>query len=776
MERLARFVIRNRRAVLVGALVSLFLAGAFGGNVATHLKSGGFENPSAPSTKAKHILEQQFNQGDPNLVFLVTAKGGNVDDPAVAAAGRALTERLSNEAGVSLAVSYWTLNNAPPLKSTKGHQALVLARVAGTDDVVDTRVGELTPKYVGSDGTITVAAGGIGPLFREVSKTIERDLAKAELIAIPITLLLLVFVFRGVIAATLPIGIGVLAILGTFLTLRILAAMTSVSIFALNMVTAMGLALAIDYALFVVTRFREEMRNGLSVEDAIVRSMTTAGRTVLFSAATVAISLSALLIFPLFFLRSFAYGGIAVVAIAAAGATIVLPALLAVTGHRVGRAAQNAKATDEGFWHRAAIFVMRRPIPIALAIMALVFVLGAPFLNMKLGVPDDRVLPPGAAGRVVSDQLRDNFASNEASALSVVLPAAPATGDIESYAAAVSKVRGVARVDALTGSYVNGLRVFPAGPQSFRFVEQNGTWLSVVPSVEPMSLAGEQMVKDVRAVSAPTPALVGGASAQLVDAKASLFSLLPWALAIIAVITFTVLFLMFGSLLVPAKAVILNLLSLSATYGAMVWIFQEGHFHGALGFTPTGTLVVTVPILMFCIAFGLSMDYEVFLLSRIKEEHDRGAGNTASVAVGLEKTGGLISAAAALMAIVFVAMGTSQVSFIKLFGLGLALAVVMDATLIRGALVPAFMRLAGNANWWAPAPLKRLYDRFGISESHEGTLMPVKDELYRRGVIKAAKACSSDDELYALLDEENLTVDELLGWGAPASLLQGASS
>jgi putative drug exporter of the RND superfamily len=297
-----------------------------------------------------------------------------------------------------------------------------------------------------------------------------------------------------------------------------------------------------------------------------------------------------------------------------------------------------------------------------------------------------------------------------------------------------------------------------------------------VPSVEPMSLEGEQLVKDIRATAAPVPVLVGGASAQLVDAKHSLFSLLPWALAIIAVITVTVLFLMFGSLLVPAKAVVLNLLSLSATYGAMVWIFQEGHWQHALGFTATGTLVITVPILMFCIAFGLSMDYEVFLLSRIKEEHDRGSDNISSVAVGLEKTGGLVTAAAALMAIVFLAMGTSQVSFIKLFGLGLALAVVMDATLIRGALVPAFMRLAGNANWWAPAPLKRIYERFGISESTEGTLVPVGDDMYRRRIVVAAKRCSSEDELYALLEDENLTVDELLGFGAPAKLLQRSSS
>jgi RND superfamily putative drug exporter len=774
LERLARFVIRHRRFVMAGALATLLVAGAFGGNVAQHLKGGGFEDRKAESTKANHLLKEQFRQGDPNLVFLVTAKAGNVDAPDVAAAGQALTQRLSGEHDVDLAVSYWTLGGAPPLKSKQGHQALVLVRLSGSDDEVDKHVDAITERYVGTNGPITVAAGGQAPLFREVSKTIEHDLAIAEMIAIPITLLLLIFVFRGVIAATLPLAIGVLSILGTFLTLRVLALITDVSIFSLNMVTAMGLALAIDYALFVVTRFREELRGGLGVEDAIVRTMTTAGRTVLFSAATVAISLSALLIFPLFFLRSFAYGGIAVVAIAAAGAVIVLPALLAATGERVGRARGKAKADADGFWHRVAVFVMRRPIPITAGVTAILLVLGAPFIHIKLGVPDDRVLPAHAEGRVVTDELRANFASKEAAALSVIAPDASAGPAIDTYATALSKVKGVARVDALTGSYSAGTKIFPAGPQSLRFNAAKGTWLSVVPSIEPMSLEGEQLVKDVRAIDGPGPILVGGASAQLVDAKASLFARLPWALLLIAVVTFTVLFLMFGSLLVPAKAVVLNLLSLSATYGAMVWVFQEGHFKGALDFTPTGTLVITVPILMFCIAFGLSMDYEVFLLSRIKEEHDRGADNTGSVAIGLEKTGGLVTAAAALMAIVFVAMGTSQVSFIKLFGLGLALAVVMDATLIRGALVPAFMRLAGNANWWAPAPLRRLYDRFGISEA--GPLMTVRDEVYRRGVVKAAKACTNDEELYALLEEENLTVDELLGFGAPASLLQRTAS
>jgi putative drug exporter of the RND superfamily len=356
-------------------------------------------------------------------------------------------------------------------------------------------------------------------------------------------------------------------------------------------------------------------------------------------------------------------------------------------------------------------------------------VLGTPFLGVHFGQPDDRVLTTAASTRAASDVLRTDFRSGEANALSVVASRGNDPAAVTSYAEALSRVPQVARVDAVTGSFANGAQVAPASPASQRFANPTGTWLSAVPvgTLEPQSPAGETLVHAVRAVPAPWPVLVTGSSAQLVDSKAAIFAKVPWALGIVALVTFVTLFLMFGSLLVPTKAVVLNLLSLTATFGAMVWIFQSGHGAGLLHFTATGTLDTTTPILMFCIAFGLSMDYEVFLLSRIKEEHDRGADTMTSVAVGLERTGRIVTAAAALLAIVFISFATSQVTFIKLFGIGLTLAVLMDATLIRGLLVPAFMRLAGNANWWAPAPLRRIYDRFGISE-HDGGDMPVLDD------------------------------------------------
>jgi putative drug exporter of the RND superfamily len=738
LERLARFLLRRRWAVLAATLVVVVAAGAFGGSAITRLKSGGFDDPDAESTRAAKVLADEFGTGDPNLVLLVTAKGGQVDDPAVAAAGEALTRRLAAEPDLAQVVSYWA-TGAPALKSTDGSQALVLGRITGDEEGLDERAAALSGAYARDDATLRVQVGGQAQVFREVGEQVESDLARAESIAVPITLLLLVLVFASAVAGALPLAVGGFAIVGTLLVLRVLAEVTDVSIYALNLTTALGLGLAIDYSLFIVSRYREELRAGREPADALVLTMGTAGRTVLFSAATVAVSLLALLVFPLYFLRSFGYAGIAVVALAAIGALVVLPALLAVLGRRVdrlrlpiGRRRAAAVATREpgaGLWHRIATSVMRRPVPIALAVVAFLVLLGTPFLGVRFGLPDDRVLPAGAEGRQVAEAVRANFAADETSALSVVAPGigdpAAHLADIDGYAAALSRLDGVDRVDALTGSYAAGQRLqgpLPTGdaaipPEARRFAAADGTWLSVVPSVEPYSAAGEDLVAAVRHLQAPLGAQVTGPSAQLVDTKASLFGNLPAAGAIIALVTFALLFAMTGSVVIPVKALVLNLLSLTAIYGAMVFIFQDGHLAGVLGFTPTGTIDTSMPVLLFCIAFGLSMDYEVFLLSRIKEEYDRTGDTVASVAAGLERTGRIVTTAAALLAIVFVAFATSQVSFLKLFGIGTALAILVDATLIRALLVPAFMRLAGRANWWAPAPLRRLHARVGLREA-----------------------------------------------------------
>jgi len=706
----------------VATLGALVVAGAFGGKVADHLSTGGFADPSSESSQAAGLLSGQFHTGNSNFVLLVRARSGSVDDPAVVQRGLALTRQLAGEAHVDGVVSYWSLKNAPPLRSRDGSEALVLARIQGDDDQVRDRVKLLEPRYAISDSDVTVQVGGRAEVFHQVGDQVERDLQKAEGISVPITLVLLILVFGSVVAAGLPLAIGGVAIIGTFLVLRVIASLTQVSIFSLNLTTAMSLGLGIDYALFIVSRYREEMRAGLAPHDAVVRSVQTAGRTVLFSALTVAVSLAALLVFPLAFLRSFAYAGIAVVALAATAAVVFLPAVLAMLGTRVDKWVlwrRTPKPVGEGFWHRLATVVMRRPLPIAAAIIALLLLLGAPFLRVNFGLPDDRVLPKSATSRQVQDQIRTRFDAEEISAMSVVAPSAAGAdpAELTSYAERLSRLDGVARVDALTGSFVDGRQVAPPNPTSVRFDAPGGTWFSVVPSVEPLSGRGEQLVRDIRATPAPFGVVVGGDAAQLVDSKAALFGKIALAGTLIGIVTFVVLFLMTGSVVVPVKAVVLNLLSLSATFGAMVWVFQEGHFSGLLNFTPTGLIDTTTPITMFCIAFGLSMDYEVFLLSRIKEEYERTGNNTASVAIGLERTGRLVTAAAGLLAVVFIAFATSQVTFIKLLGVGLALAVLMDATLIRGTLVPAFMRLAGRANWWAPKPLRRLHDRVGLREA-----------------------------------------------------------
>jgi len=724
LDRLGRFTVRRHRRILVATLVAFAVAGVVGGGVADHLSSGGFENPAAESIQAKRMVENQFGGGDPNLVLLVTARNGTVDDPAVATGAAALTQELANAPGIQQSVSYWTLGSPPPLRGNDGKQALILARIGGDEDTVNARVEELSPAFTRANDTFSVRVSGFAEVFRQVGQTIETDLVKAEGIALLITLVLLVVVFGSVVAAGLPVGIGVLSIVGTFFMLRVLSELTQVSIYSLNLTTFMGLGLAIDYSLFVVSRYREELRRGLEPAAAVVRSVQTAGRTVLFSAGTVAVSLAALLVFPQAFLRSFAYAGMAVVAVASAASVVVLPAALAGLGRNIDRLAvlhRPYKDVGEGFWHRMAVTVMRRPLATVAAVVAVLLLLGIPFLHIRLGNPDDRVLPPSVSSRQVQDEIRQNFSSREAGSVLVVATGAgsPASrqGEINGYASALSAIDGVARVDASTGSYAGGRLVAPPGPVSARFTSGNGTWFSVVPSVEPVSARGERLVKEIRAAPSPFPVSVAGLSAELVDSKASILGRLPLAAGIITVITFTLLFLMFGSVLVPLKAVVLNLLSLTATFGAMVWIFQDGHLAGFLGFTPTGSIVVAMPILMFCIAFGLSMDYEVFLLSRIKEEHDRTGDNERSVAVGLERTGRIVTAAAALLGVVFLAMATSRVSFMKLFGIGLTMAVLMDATLIRATLVPAFMKLAGNANWWAPGPLRRLHERWGLSET-----------------------------------------------------------
>ncbi|MEO6885309.1 MAG: MMPL family transporter [Jatrophihabitantaceae bacterium] len=734
LTRLANLGIRAPKRVLVLAGLLFALAAIFGASAASHLSAGGFNDPSSPSSKAADLLQATFDAGDANLLIELTAPEG-ANSTAARTAGTSLVQNLQGTKYVSQVSSYWTVPaaQAGTLRSNDGKSALILARVAGNDSQAPERAGAIVKGLTGTHDGVTIKAGGLGVAFHQVNDATKKDLATAEMIAVPLTVIALIWVFGSLIAALLPLAVGIASIIGTMAILRLLSMVTDVSIYALNMTTAMGLALAIDYSLFIVSRYREEVRNGAAPDAAVRRTMQTAGRTVLFSSLTVGLSLAAMLVFPVYFLRSFAYAGLAVVVLAAVAALVLLPALLTVLGSRVNsldlrkgvrrmlrRPEPVEKTVEQGFWYRFATFVMHRAVPVGLLVTAILVALGLPFLHAKFGYPDDRVLPHSASAHQVGDDLRTGFASDAASTITVVAPDVSAAPDaINTYALRLSQITHVTSVSTSTGVYAQGHQVAAGAPAMSK---DHATYLTVHTDTDPLSTAGKQTLAAAKGAHAPWAVLFTGATAVNNDSLAALGSAMPYAIGLIALATFVVLFLFTGSLVLPIKALVLNTLSLSATFGAMVWIFQEGHF-GSLfrDLTATGYLTPTMPPLMFCVAFGLSMDYEVFLLSRLREawlESPRTtADNAHAVAIGLGRTGRIVTAAAVLMAIVFAAIAGSSVSFMMMFGTGLTLAVLMDATIVRGMLVPAFMRLAGRWNWWAPAPLARLHARIGF---HEG--------------------------------------------------------
>ncbi|MEU7012223.1 MMPL family transporter [Streptomyces sp. NPDC046385] len=709
-----RFVTARPRLSLLVALVITALAVLAGSGVGDRMGSGGWGDPDAESTYALEVLEREFPASQPNLLLLVDAGAAGVDSPAVAAEARRLAERLDAEPGVGGVGSYWQ-TGSPALRSEDGRQAVIAARIDGEEKAAGEILERVAPEFRGTHGPVKVSVGGPLAVRHEMQTTIQEDLLRAEMIALPITLVLLVMVFGSAVAALLPLGIGIVAILGTNAVLRGITELTDVSVFAQNLTTALGLGLAIDYALFVVRRFREELAAGADTRTAVATTLRTAGRTVLFSALTVAVSLAAMLVFPQYFLRSFAYAGIAVVLLAAAAALILLPAALVLLGDRVnaldlrrlfrrrsGAGAGGAAEREAGAgWARTAALVMRRAPLFAVATVTGLVLLGLPFLGVKFGTADDRQLPASAESRVVQDHLRDAFPGNPGGGITVLAEGAATPGQYAEYRERIEGLDGVARVEGPVTS--------PAGGRSHAY-------FTVVPEGETVGTEAQHVVGELRAEKAPFDTSVTGAAAVLVDSKDAIGDRLPWAAAVIVVVTLILVFLLTGSLLIPIQAVVLNALSLTAMFGAVVWVFQDGHLSGLLGFTSTGDIETTLPVLMFCVAFGLSMDYGVFLLSRIKEEYDATGDHEHAVRFGLRRTGGLITAAAVILAVVMVAIGTSRVTNTKMLGLGVALAVLMDAMVVRSLLVPSVMKLTGRLTWWAPGPLRRFHDRFGISE------------------------------------------------------------
>lgn len=705
-----RFVTARPRLALLAALVITALAVFAGSGVADRMGSGGWQAPDAESTYATEVLAREFPASQPNLLLLVDSGSATVDDPAVAAEATRLTERLKAEPGISGIGSYWE-TASPALRSEDGHEAVIAARIGGDEKTAGETLDRIAPAFAGERGPVTVSLGGPVAVQHEMQTIIQEDLLRAELIALPVTLVLLVMVFGSAVAAMLPLAVGIVAILGTNAVLRGLTEFTDVSVFAMNLTTALGLGLAIDYALFIVRRFREELAGGADPRSAVGTTLRTAGRTVLFSALTVAVSLSAMLVFPQYFLRSFAYAGIAVVLLAAAAALILLPAALVLLGHRVDsldlrrlfrrrkKATADAGAAPGRGWARLAVLVMRRAPLFAVVTTVGLLLLGLPFLGVKFGTADDRQLPAGAESRVVQEHIRDGFPGSPGGGLEVLVEGQGSPAEYAELKGRIERLPGVLRVDGpVTGESVAFYGVLPEG--------------------EAVGEKAQQLVRDLRAVPSASSldTSVTGTAAVLVDSKDAIADRLPWAVGIIVVVTLLLVFLLTGSVLIPLQAVVLNALSLTAMFGAVVWVFQDGNLSGLLAFTSTGDIETTLPVLMFCVAFGLSMDYGVFLISRIKEEHDRTGDHEHSVTFGLRHTGGLITAAAVILAVVMVAIGTSRVTNTKMLGLGIALAVLMDAMVVRGLLVPAVMKLMGRSTWWAPAPLRSLHRRFGLSE------------------------------------------------------------
>jgi RND superfamily putative drug exporter len=741
---------RHRRLILlVTALLTLGLAAVAAGAMNVLVLSR-WEAPGSESVRVQELLERDHGTGNANLVLLVS---GVIDDPAVAAAANAVAAELRTEDAVLDVWSYWSRGGDPTMRDADGRHALILAHVTGDATSARLHIRErILPAYSRDTGLIRVDVGGAEAVSSQVSQQATRDFLRAELLIVPVMIVLLVVLYRRFRLALLTLGVGLFAVIGTLAGLRLLAGVTEVATFAANITLVMGIGLGIDYSLFVIARFREELTAGAPVPAAIATTVRTAGRTVVFSGLTVAASLSALLLFPFAFLRSFAYAGILVVALAVLGALTILPAALAVLGTRALRRRPPPHENDswsshsppphenspwsrrppppreDGFWSRLGTLVMRRPVLFTVLGLLIVGVLAAPALGLRLGLPDDRVLPPTASTRQTYDVMRDVLPTEPQDALHIVA----ASADIGGYAAAVSRVPGIAQVNSAAGVFVAGTRTGPAppglagpepsgptspgpgpagpsnpaGPAGIGPSGPSGSRLEAVPTREALSGTDTPaLVAAVRAVPPPPGATVqvGGYPAELTDFRAMLTDRIPLVAVVLLTISFAVLFAMSRSLLIPVKATILNLLSLAVMFGVLVTVFQNGFLADVLGFTPIGTLDPAFPILMFCVAYGLSMDYEVFLLSRIKERWDATGDNTRAVLDGLQRSAPLVTAAATILAVSFALYATGDVMYLQMVGVGTAVAILIDATVIRAILVPALMRLAGPANWWPSA-------------------------------------------------------------------------
>jgi len=694
--RLGSFIVGHRKSVLITYIIAILIAGGIGSLSFSKLDSGGYSDLNSESAKAANYITDTFKVQDPVAILVVDAGSRSVDDPTVVAEAASLEREVAATKGIKRTLSYWTAGGAPSLRAIDGKAAFlfIYADIENYDFDGYGAVGKIiAEEFDGEYKSLEVYAGGGAVVTNAINSKIKTDLLLAEGIAIPLTFILLAFVFGALVASAMPLVVGVGAILGSFFFTYLLTLVTDVSVFALNLITGLGLGLGIDYALLIVNRFREEMHNGKSVEESAIITVGTAGKTVFYSGLAVMVTLSALLLFPLNFLKSFGYAGVIVTLFAIFGALIPLPALLAILGKRVDKGVTRKSGLtpkEDGRWASTARLVMARPIPVVIASLAILIVMALPIANIAFAQVDSRVLPESNRAAISSAVLNDRFSSFEGSPIEVILPDGAGREDsLNAFLTQAKSVDGITRVSDLEYAG-NDIRV------------------QVIPGTSSRSQDAERLIKELRALEKPDGLLIGGAAADFTDSQGGIARTLPWALGWIGITVFILIFIFTGSIILPIKAVILNGLSLVATLGVITWIFIEGNLKWLVGdFTVTGTLDTGSVILVAVVVFGLSMDYELFLLSRIREEHLLGKSNVEAVATGLQRSARIITAAALLLAVVFAAFISSGVTSIKMLGFGVAFAVLLDATLIRALLVPALMRLFGERNWWAPKSLRR---------------------------------------------------------------------
>jgi RND superfamily putative drug exporter len=693
-EKLGHVVVRRRKSMVILFIVGVLTAGTFGSMVFSRLDSGGYSNPDSDSYQVYNYLNKNLKVADPNIVVVVDSGDLPVTDPTVAAKAQVLETEMAKAPGVTKVVSYWNTGGEKTLAATDGKAAYILVYGGGEAFTPESQdMGAYFQKnFDGTRDGLTIYSGGVGVVGNAINKKIADDLKIAEAISIPLTFILLVLVFGAMAASAMPLIVGVSAILGAFFLLYLISLVTSVSVYSLNLTTGLGLGLGIDYALLIVNRFREELHRGKSVEDSIVDTMASAGKTVFYSGLTVLVTLFSLTFFPLPFLKSFGYAGVSVVAIAVAGALFGLPPILAMLGKKVDKGVVRRSAIthkDEGRWAQTARLVMKRPVAVVLLSLIVIGILAAPIKNIAFSQGDARILPASNPAAIATAIQESRFESNIATIDILILNGAGREAEVSSYIEEIKKVSGIVSV---------------AEPQTIR----SDIRITAYESMLPRSPEAQKLINELRDVPAPVGTLIGGVAADYTDTQEGISQTLPLAFGWIAISVLILLFVFTGSIILPIKAVLLNVLSLAATMGVMTWIFVDGNLQWLVGsFTVTGTLDTSIVILIFVVVFGLSMDYELFLLSRIREEHLLGRSNVESVATGLQRSARIITAAAVILAVVFAAFVTSGVTSIKMMGFGVAFAVVLDATLIRALLVPALMRLLGERNWWAPKAMQR---------------------------------------------------------------------